>query len=102
MQNAYAPTGGATEPMGIVSLVLGVISVPAYFCCSVFALVFNLAGIVLGFVALSRVSSQPGRYSSGKGIAIAALVVNGLFLILNIVLVIFVFGIMGLGILTSP
>lgn len=102
VQNAYAPTGSATEPMGIISLVLGVVSVPAYFCCSAFALVFNIAGLVLGFVSLSRVNSQPGRYTSGKGIAIAALVVNALFLILNVVLIIFVFGIMGLGILAGP
>lgn len=101
VQAAYAPTGGGTEPMGIVSLVLGVVSIPAYFCCSVFALVFNIAGLVLGFVSYSRVSSQPERYS-GKGIAIAALVVNGIFLLLNIALIVFVFGIMGLGMLSGP
>lgn len=103
VQSAYAASasGGATEPMGIVSLVLGVISVPLYFCCGFFALAFNLVGTVLGFVSLTRVNSQPERYS-GKGIAIAALAVNGIFLILNIVLIVFFFGIMGVGMLTAP
>jgi hypothetical protein len=96
---AGGPGGNQTEPMGITSLVLGVISLPAFACCSVFALVFNIAGLVFGFVSLSRINREPNRYSS-KGLTVAALIVNGVLLVISILLAIFVFGMWGLSVLS--
>ena len=101
---AYAHGGGgSTEPLGIVSLILGVLSIPLYFCCGVFGmvlnLVLNLTGIVLALVALSRAKSRPGQ---SKAIPIAGLVINGLLLLLSIGLIVFFVGIMGVGLLSSP
>ncbi len=87
--------------MGIIALVLGVISIPVYFCCGPVALAANAVGLVLGFVSMSRCNNEPERYQ-GKGLAIGALVVNALFLILNVVLIVFVFGLMGIGMLSGP
>lgn len=92
--------GSQQEPMGIVSLVLAALSLPLYFCCGGLALAANLIGLILGFLSLSKIKGEPARYA-GRGLAIAGLVVNGLFLILNVVLMIFVFGLMGLGILAG-
>ncbi len=92
--------GHETEPMGIVSLVLAALSLPLYFCCGAFALVANLIGLILGFVSLNRIKSLPNRYT-GRGMAIAGAVANGILLLLNIILMVFVFGMMGLGILAG-
>ena len=96
------PTGGTqTEPMGIIALVLGIVSVPVYFCCGPVALAANIVGLVLGFVSINRCNNEPQRYQ-GKGLAIAALVINALFLILNLVMIEFFFGLMGVGLLSGP
>jgi len=95
---AGGPGGNETEPMGVTSLVLGVISLPAFACCSAFALVFNVAGVIFGFVSLSRINREPHRFSS-KGMTVAALIVNGVLLLINILLAIFVVGMFGIGLM---
>ncbi len=92
--------GAQQEPMAIVSIVLAAVSLPLYFCCGAFALAANLVGLILGFVSMSRIKNEPARYS-GRGLAIAGLAVNGAFLVLNIVLMVFVFGMVGLGMLAG-
>jgi hypothetical protein len=102
-ESAYqSPTaGGGVEPTGLVGLILGVLSVPLYLCCGGLSLVLNLVGFGLGVASLGRVRSSPDRYGS-RAVAIAALVVNGVLLLLNVVLMLFVFGMMGFGLLSGP
>jgi hypothetical protein len=69
-------------------------------CCGAFALAANVIGLILGFVSLSRIKNEAGRYN-GRGLAIAGHAVNGMLLILNIVLVVFFFGLMGIGLLAG-
>jgi hypothetical protein len=101
-ESAYAKEGGGgVEPTGLIGLILGVLSVPLYLCCGGFSLVLNLVGLGLGFTSLTRVRAAPDRYGS-RAVAIAALIVNGLLLLLNVLMILFVFGMMGIGILKSP
>lgn len=93
--------GSQQEPMAIVGLVLAAVAVPMYFCCGAFSLVANVVGLVLGFVSLSRVNSAPERYQ-GRGLAIGAIIANGLMLLANVVMMIFFFGLMGIGLMSSP
>jgi hypothetical protein len=84
-----------------MSLVVGVLAVPLFGCCGLLSLAANIVGLVLGFVSLMRVNKEPERYT-GKPLAIAALVVNGVLLLLAVIMVIFFFGMMGIGILAGP
>ena len=92
--------GAQQEPMGIVSLVLAAVSLPLYMCCGFFALAANLVGLILGFVSMSRIKNEPQRFQ-GRGLAIAGLAVNGGLLLLNVILTVFVFGLMGIGMLAG-
>ncbi|MBK8995310.1 MAG: hypothetical protein IPM35_06070 [Myxococcales bacterium] len=101
-ESAYQKQGGSgVEPTGLVGLILGVLSLPLYLCCGGLSLVLNLVGLGLGVASLARVRAAPDRYGS-RAVAIAALVVNGVLLLLNVVLMLFVFGLMGFGLLTGP
>ncbi|MBI3201955.1 MAG: hypothetical protein HYZ29_10460 [Myxococcales bacterium] len=99
-ESAYQKPGGSggSEPLGIVGLILGVISLPLYLCCGGLSLVLNLVGLGLGVAGLAR--SRGG--GQGRAVAIAAVVVNGLLLLLNVLAIVFVFGVMGFGLLSSP
>lgn len=103
-QSAYRPPGGgSTDPLGIISLILGVLAVPLYFCCGAFGMIVNVAlnltGVVLALVALNRAKSRPDQ---SKGIPIAGLIVNGLLLLLSIGLIVFFVGVVGVGVLSGP
>lgn len=89
------------EPMAIVSLVLGVIAIPLWGCCGPASLAVTLVGLILGFVSLGRLNREPQRFT-GKGLAIAGLAINGVLTLVNIVAMIFFFGLMGVGILSGP
>jgi len=101
-ESAFQQEGGSgVEPTGLVGLILGVLSVPLYLCCGGLTLVLNLIGVGLGVVSLTRVRAAPDRYGS-RGVAIAALIVNGVLLLLNVALILLMFGIMGFGIWKGP
>jgi hypothetical protein len=87
--------------MAIVALVLGVVAIPIWSCCGPASLVATAAGLILGIVSLGRVNREPGRYA-GKQLAIIAIALNALFTLGNLVLLIFVAGMFGIGILSGP
>ncbi len=65
-----APQGGTKlDPIGIVALILGILSLPVNCCCSPVGIVFGLAGAIMGFVSMSRVKSRPELGGSGLGLA---------------------------------
>ena len=65
--------------MAVASLVLGVLSIPTFGCLVVGA----VAGIVLGFLALTRANRDPQEYG-GKGIAIAGIATSVMSLLIGI------------------
>jgi prepilin-type processing-associated H-X9-DG protein len=71
---AGAPGPGKTSALAITSLVLGILGL---FTCGVTSLV----GLILGIVALVKVSRSGGQLS-GKGLAIAGICTSGLFLLM--------------------
>jgi prepilin-type processing-associated H-X9-DG protein len=74
---AGAPGGSKTSGMAIASLVLGILGF-----CGITALV----GLVLGIVALTKISRSGGRLS-GQGMAIAGICVSGFMLLFSVPMV---------------
>ncbi len=71
-------TAGENKTLAIVSLVLGIVSL----CCYV-SPITGLAAVVTGFMAMKNVNNQPDVYG-GKGLAIAGMVIGGLFFVVGI------------------
>ncbi len=94
-ESAYGTSGGKTEPLGVTSLLLGVVSLPLSLCCGLFTVLLAFVGLVLGIVSLTRVNARPELYSS-RGVSIAGIVVNGLIL-LSLLVLVFVFGVLRSG-----
>ncbi|MCC6648622.1 MAG: hypothetical protein IT374_24020 [Polyangiaceae bacterium] len=70
-----APLGGQKkiEPLAIVSLVAGLVGLPAGLCCSWFALAFTLVAVGTGAFALVNISNKPNELG-GKGLAIGGII----------------------------
>lgn len=79
-----------TNGKAIASLVLGILSIVSALPIPIIAPVFSILGLVFGIIALRdiKLSFQPGR-----GLAIAGIIcsVVGLFLVVVIILIFFVF-----------
>lgn len=87
--NPNYPSNSSTNPspvLGIVSIALGVVGlflmVPALIIwfCSVFPFILGVAAVIVGFLGISRTKSDPEKYS-GKGLAIAGVIVGALAII---------------------
>lgn len=74
-----------TNGLAVTGLILGIVSLLTACCCS--GLPFNVLGLILSAIALAQISRQPDVYS-GKGIAIAGLIVCVVSLLLGIGLMI--------------
>lgn len=68
------PATGKTSALAVTSLVLGILGL---FTCGVTALV----GLILGIIALVKVSNSAGALR-GRGIALAGIIVSGVFLLM--------------------
>lgn len=80
-QGAASPlvgTGTQNKTFALLSLIFGILSVP---CCGF--LVFAVAALVLGFVAVSKEKSEPANYG-GRGMAIAGIVLGAVSLVLGL------------------
>jgi uncharacterized membrane protein len=69
--------------MAIAGLAMGILSVTVGLCCC--GWLFGLLGIIFSLVALSQIKQNPGQ-QTGRGMAIAGLVISILGLIASIVL----------------
>jgi hypothetical protein len=79
-----APFGapqGQQNGLAIGSLVCGLLSP---FCCG---LLTAIPAIVLGFMALSKIKTDPGRYG-GKGMAIGGIIAGSLGIVTTILYII--------------
>lgn len=82
----FPGAGQQTEVTAIVSLVAGLIGMPASFCCSFLAIPVWIVAIGSGVFALMKISKEPARWK-GKEIAIGGIVLGGLgFVLLGILL----------------
>ena len=86
--------GPRTDGFAITSFVVGILSVLCP-CWPFF--IFPTIGIVFGIIGLSRMGKQPDVYS-GKGLAIAGIVLGGLAIVMMVVLLILT----SLGSVDSP
>lgn len=74
------PRHTGTNGMSIASLVLGILSIPM---CFLF--LPAILAVAFGFVGLSQVKNRPGQ--SGRGLAIAGIILGGIGLLLIIAIV---------------
>jgi hypothetical protein len=86
--------GGLNQTLPIVSLVFGVVSI----CCYISPLT-GLVALITGFMGMKNVNNDPNSYG-GKGLAIAGMIVGGVFFVLGLLYwlyIIFVVGLAALG-----
>jgi len=71
------------HPLAIVSLCLGILSIPLC-CCSLFGIWSPIGAIVCGIVAMNKIKLQPQSFS-GNGLCIAGIVTGGIGLMLVLI-----------------
>lgn len=91
--SSYAPASAnvgvgvmPTPGTAIASLVLGIISLVTCY----FGILFAIPGVICGHLALSEIKRSQGRYD-GRGLAIAGLVLNYIWLGLALVILLIIF-----------
>ena len=67
--------GPQFNPLAIVSMILGILSIPTC-CCAFIATPLSIAAIALGIVSLGKIRSQPQAWK-GAGMAIAGIATGG-------------------------
>ncbi|MFO1475781.1 MAG: DUF4190 domain-containing protein [Verrucomicrobiota bacterium] len=77
----------STHPLATTGLVLGIVALTFGMCCCN-GFPFNLIGLVLSIIALSRIRSDPARYE-GRGVAIAGIVLCSISIALGVLLALF-------------
>lgn len=86
------PAGqGLNQTLPIISLVLGIVSV----CCYVSPLT-GLGALITGYLGMKNVNQDPNQYG-GKGLAIAGMIVGGIFFLIGILYWIYILFIIGLA-----
>lgn len=86
--------GGLNQTLPIVSLVFGIVSV----CCYISPLT-GIVALITGFMGMKNANNDPNSYG-GKGLAIAGMIVGGVFFVLGLLYwlyIIFVVGLAALG-----
>lgn len=71
----YGGMGGGgqkTEIMAIISLVAGIVSIPAHYCCYL-GIPIGIAAIILGILSIMKINKDPQSWG-GKGLAIGGIV----------------------------
>lgn len=81
-----------TNGLAIASLICGILSIIFCFCCC-WGIPFNILSIVFGIIALSQIKRQPSQ--TGRGMAIAGIVLGILSLLLGIIMTLFYFSLGG-------
>jgi len=71
------PGTGPTNSMAVASFVMGIVS---FFCCIG---IFNVLGLIFGFMALSQIKDRPEQ--GGKALAIAGIVLSGIGLVISLI-----------------
>lgn len=80
---------GANKTLPIVSLVLGILSI----CCYV-APITGAVALITGWLGMKNIKNDPNTYG-GKGLAMAGMIVGGIFFVLGIVYWIYIIFVIG-------
>lgn len=86
--------GGQNQTLPIVSLVFGIVSV----CCYISPLT-GLVALITGYMGMKNANNDPNNYG-GKGLAIAGMIVGGIFFLLGVfywIYIIFIVGLAAMG-----
>ena len=87
----YNPSIGGTAQqqngMAIASLICGILTLVLGFCCGFVGLLPGIAALVTGYLGLKKADELGG---SGKGMAIAGMVLGGIGLVISLIFAIFV------------
>jgi hypothetical protein len=75
-------SGGQNQTLAIVSLVLGILSLP---CCGWY--IFGIGALITGFIAKGKADNDPGNYG-GRGMALAGIIMGALSLVMGIIVTI--------------
>lgn len=81
-QPPMASVTGQDKTLAIISMVLGIVSVPGI--CCYFGPLTGLGAIITGYLAIKNVNENPGNYG-GKPLAIVGMILGGLFFLLGVV-----------------
>jgi hypothetical protein len=82
------------QTLALVSLGLGIGSITIGWCCSL-GLLLAPASLIVGFIALSKIKKEPGKYT-GRGLAIGGMATASVFLAFY-VLIMIIWGIAALS-----
>jgi Domain of unknown function (DUF4190) len=81
---------GQNQTLPIISLVCGIVSI----CCYVSPLT-GLAALITGYLGMKNANNDPSQYG-GKGLAIAGMIVGGIFFLLGLLYYIYILFIIGM------
>ena len=71
-----SPQASRTNGLAIVSLILGIVSVPMLFFCSGGGILFGIAALITGWIARRQIKNSNGTQGGG-GIALAGMIAGG-------------------------
>lgn len=77
-----AALGTRTNPMALTGMILGLVSISVGLCCC-YGLPFSVPGIIFSCIGLSQIKNNPQAYT-GRGMAIAGLVLSILSILLAV------------------
>jgi hypothetical protein len=87
----YGGMGGGgpkTELMAIISLVAGIVSIPAHYCCYM-GVPIGIASIILAILSIMKINKEPQSWT-GKGLAFGGIAATVLgFLIIAAILIVY-------------
>ncbi len=82
------PLPSGNNGLAIAALVLGIVSLALTLLCGI-GLLTGVPAIVLGVLALRKISEQPGL--TGRGLAIGGIVTGAVGVVISLLLVLFLF-----------
>lgn len=85
------PAAGQNKTLPIVSLVFGILSL-----CCYFAPLTGLVALITGFLGMKNANNDPASFG-GKGLAIAGMVLGGIFFLIGLVYYVFLLFFGGMG-----
>lgn len=77
----------------VITLIVGIVSLPGSVCCWLFALPLSVSGVALGIVSLVQFKNAPRGELRGREFALIGLVLSSVSLL--VILALLVFGIAG-------
>ncbi len=80
--------GPRTETLAIISLVVGILSVPMSFCCSFFGIPLSITAVIMGVIAIGNINKDPQQLE-GKGMAIGGIATGAFGLVMLVLLLVF-------------